>query len=408
MKKFKVILMGSDDNVYGMARSVYEEYKEKSLALAYSHMSVTKYSNIVDVMVIDKFNIEENCINALIDIGKKLKNEYEHLILIPCSDSYMEMVIKNESKLHDIYDNRFISYSLLKEFITKDKFYKLCDKFNIDYPKTIIVNKSNYKNISIPFSYPIILKPNNSNSSDYLYSTFNNKKKVYLINSYEELINTIDNIYSSTYNDNLIIQEYIKGDDTSNRVVNCYSNKYGKVVMMSLGRPILEEYAPSLLGNYASIISEPGYHKVFDNLKKLLEMVNYRGFSNFDLKYDKEKNKYYVFEINYRQGRSSFYVNASGISLAKLLIDDLVDNKTNNEITYSKEKVLWLNIPESVLLKYLKNIEVRDEVLKLINNKKYVHTLFFNEDKSILRNNKMIIHYYNKKRQYRKYYIEKE
>lgn len=39
-------------------------------------------------------------------------------------------------------------------------------------------------------------------------------------------------------------------------VINCYSNMYGKVQMMSLARPILEEYHPKLMGNYAAIISE--------------------------------------------------------------------------------------------------------------------------------------------------------
>ena len=59
---------------------------------------------------------------------------------------------------------------------------------------------------------------------------------------------------------NLIIQEFIKGDDSNNVVINCYSNMYGKVQMMSLARPILEEYHPKLMGNYAAIISEKGYY----------------------------------------------------------------------------------------------------------------------------------------------------
>ena len=410
MEKFKIVLLGSDDNVYGISRSFYDKYGVTTIALGYGHLVPTRFTKLVEVKVIENFNIEEDCIKAIIEEGKKLKESYEKLILVPCSDWYMEVCIKHKDELKGIYENNFIDASLLESFITKDKFYELCDKYDLPYPRTIICPYEERETIheKIEFSYPLVLKPNNSNSNEYLYCEFPGKKKVFIVNSEDELKEIIKNMNTSTYKDNLIIQEFVKGDDTHNRVINCYSDKNGKVRMMSLGRPILEEYAPGLMGNYAAIISEPGHHKIFDAIKNMLESIKYTGFSNFDLKYDSEKKEFYLFEINYRQGRSSFYVNASGVSLAELLVDDLIENKEHEEIIYSKDKILWLNVPEDVVLNYVRNESVLNEVKELIDNKKVTHTLFYDQDYNEERFEKMNKHYNVKREQYEKYFIEKE
>lgn len=408
-KTFKFVILGSDDNAYGIARSYYEKYKDKALALCSRELYPTFYSNILDIKKIENFDKEDICIENIVKIGKKLKEKYNCLVLVPCSDWYMQVCIKNKEKLKDIYENSWNDLKMLESFITKDKFYELCEKYKLTYPKTIICHLKDRKEINkkINFSYPIILKPNNSNSSEYLHAKFEGKKKVYIINNEEELIKTIKNIDSSSYKDNLIIQEFVKGDDTNNVVINCYSNKEGKVVAMSLGRAVLEEYLPSVMGNYAAIITEPGYQELFDKVKYFLESIKYKGFSNFDFKYDIEKKEYFVFEINYRQGRSSFSVNAGGLSLAELLTDDLVYNKKENEIKHPTTKVLWLNIPEYIAKKYIKNKLVNKEVKDLIKQKKVVHSLKYKEDYNLKR--KLIINrmYLSKIKQYMKFFVEK-
>lgn len=410
MKKlFKFIILGSDDNAYGMARSYYEKYKDKALLLCGRGLYPTFYSNILEIKKIENFDKENICIENIIKIGEELKHSYEKLILVPCSDWYMQICIKHKNELKKIYENSWNDIKMLESFITKDKFYELCEKYNLKYPNTIVCKLQDRKEIhkKIKFSYPIILKPNNSNSSEYLHASFQGKKKVFIIDNEEELIETIRNIDSSTYKDNLILQEFVKGDDTNNVVINCYSDREGHVVAMSLGRAVLEEYLPSVMGNYAAIITEPGYQKLFDKVKFFLESIKYKGFSNFDFKYDIEKKEYYVFEINYRQGRSSFSVNAGGINLAELLIDDLVYNKKINEVKYPTKKVLWLNIPEYIAKKYIKNEKVNKEIKELIKHKNVIHSLKYKKDYNLKR--RLIINrmYLSKIKQYMNFFVEK-
>ena len=63
------------------------------------------------------------------------------------------------------------------------------------------------------------------------------------------------------------------------------------------------------------------------------------------MKLDERDGQYKLFEINLRNGRSSYYVSASGHNLMKYVTDDHIFDKPL-ELTYAKDKHLWLIIPK--------------------------------------------------------------
>lgn len=406
-KEFMAVILGSDDNAYGFARTLYEEYNLKPIALATAILEPCKNSSIIDIIVDENLHDQEHLISTLCSLGQKLKKEYEKIFLIPCSDAYIEMLVRGRDFLKD-YENTFIKLERLKEFNDKESFYKMCDTYHLPYPKTLTCTPSNYKEIikKIDFDYPLILKPNNSNSEEYLSASFEGKEKVYFIDSPEELKAKIEAIYSSSYKDTLIIQKYVTGDDTNMRVLNVYSDKSGKVKLMSLGQPILEEYHPKTFGNYASIISIEGMIPIMEEIKKFLESIKYTGAANFDIKMDAKTKKYYLFEINPRPGRSSFFSTCAGCSLAKAYVEDLVKNDLHPLFGNSKE-ILWLNVPLVLVKKYVKNEEILRKVEKLKKEHKLYHTLKYKKDSSLKRKFITNLHYARKIHYYPKYYIEK-
>ena len=68
--------MGSDENAYGVSRIIYDKYKVKPLLLCSRILFPTKYSNILDIKIIDNFDLEEVCINNLLVEGSFYKKEY--------------------------------------------------------------------------------------------------------------------------------------------------------------------------------------------------------------------------------------------------------------------------------------------------------------------------------------------
>lgn len=380
MKEFLPILLGTDANCYGMARSFYDEYQIKPLAIGKIPLKETKNSKIVNVITFDNFDKQENFLPNIIKIAQKYKEEYKKLLLISCGDGYTELIVNNREELSKYFIIPYISRDLKEQLENKESFYEICEKYNLDYPKTYIVTKKTKDKLDFTFPYPVAVKA--SNSITYLAASFKGKKKGYKAENEEELRKILDAVYSSSYEDNMIIQEFVPGDDKTMYVLNSYSNKDGKVKMMCLGHSILEDYSPAGIGNYKAIISDSN-GEIYSRMKKFLEEIQFVGFSNFDMKYDERDGKYKLFEINIRQGRSSYFVTAAGHNLAKYLVEDYIYNK-DEEIVYNNNKHLWLGTPKKIVLKYVSK-DIKNEVKELIKNKKYSYTLWNKKDISLYR-----------------------
>lgn len=281
VQEFIPILFGSDRNVYGLAVGFYEEYHIKSIAVCKLGYSETKYSRILEIYQNKDIEKKEVFFKTLSNLKKKYKKS--KLILLACSDVYVRLIVENKKELEKDFIIPYIDLKLMNKLIIKENFYKTCEEYNLDYPKTIICTKNNYQKIKIKFDFPIILKP--SDSVSYWKSTFWGKKKVFIIYSKDELNDILNRIYNSTYKGDLIIQEYIEGDDTCLRVLNAYVDSHHKVTFMALGQVILEDKAPASYGDYDAII--PTFDiDLFDKIQKFLEDINYTGYANFDLKYN--------------------------------------------------------------------------------------------------------------------------
>ncbi len=371
---FIPLLLGSDINTYSMARAFHEAYKVKSKVIGKFPTGPSYNSKIIDFTAnpnIDKQEVFLSLVNEF-----ALQNKNKKIMLIGCGDSYVSLISQNKMNLENNIIAPYIDYSLMDELIKKENFYKMCEKYSIDFPNTFIYKKDMNMDFELPFDPPYILKP--SNSVQYWEHEYKGQKKVYKIETRERLNRIILQIYNAGYTDSLVIQDFIPGDDSYMRVLTSYSNKDKKVKLMSLGHVLLEEHTPHGLGNHAVIINECN-EKLMTKLCSFLEDIGYVGFSNFDIKYDERDNKFKVFEINLRQGRSNFYVTGSGFNIAQYLIDDYIENK-KMPLILANNKNLWLVVPKQVAFKYVKNEQALKEMKELIEAKKYVNPVFYKGD----------------------------
>src|SRR5699024_1926723 len=206
----------------------------------------------------------------------------------------------------------------------KTAFYSECEKYGLNYPSTEVVRKTTYKQYKPKIKFPLVVKP--AESADYFSLTFEGKEKAYIVQEMEELSKILELIYSTDYPHNFLVQEYVPGDVSDEYVMNVYSDHQGKVRMMSLGRIVADDPDPELRGNYVGIINPPKSEKVnrlYADVKSFLEKIQFTGLSNFDFKFDVEKNEFKVFEMNLRQGRSSYFSIMAGSNYAKAIIEDI-------------------------------------------------------------------------------------
>lgn len=375
--EFLPLLFGNDINVYSVARAFYEKYEIKSKCYCKVLKSTCYKSEMIDLEQVDKLDTKEVFLNVVNNYAREHKNK--KILAIGCGDNYVKCLAANKGKFENNVIVPYADYNFLENLMDKEQFYKLCAEHEIDFPKTFVCTAENKNKLDIPFNAPYILKP--ANQVEYYIHKFEGQKKVFKLDNREELDNVIEKIYNAGYKDNMIIQDYLPGDDTNMRVLTSYSDKNGKVKMMCLGHVLLEEHTPYGIGNHAVIITEYE-EELMMKFKNLLENIGYIGFSNFDIKFDKRDNKYKAFEINTRQGRSNFYVTGSGHNVAECYVEDYIFNRHLKE-DIAKNEYLWMMVPKGVAFKYAPAYKSR--MKKLIKEKKYVNPLFFKPDSGIER-----------------------
>ena len=370
------VLLGADLNCYSVARAFHEAYGVRSYAFGRYMLGTIDHSKIIHYTHIDNLDKAEVLLPTLEDFAKKHKEAL--LILVGCTDSYADLIIENKAFLSRFYFCSSPRADLAKKLISKEAFYEMCEKYALDFPKTVILHDESdtAKLEDLPFAYPIVIKP--SSSIRYWQNPFDGMKKVYIAHNPKEAKEIACTIFRSGYDDSLILQDFIPGDDSGMYVLTAYSDQNANVKMMCLGHVLLEEHTPKGIGNHVAILTE--YHEeLMLRVKAFLEKIGYTGFSNFDIKFDPRDGTFRIFEINLRQGRSNYYVTHSGANLAKLLVSDATDTMKNGT-EFIKTPSFWHTVPKKIIYSYIHDEEIKKKVTELVKNKKAGTALFYKKD----------------------------
>ena len=377
-RSFQPLLFGGDINVYSVARAFHEAYGVKSVVFGKYPSFPCFGSAIMDYRVCPKNEDADTFRKNVADVAAEFADRT--VILIGCGDSYVQLAARYRDTFPANVIAPYIDGDLLDTLINKEKFYALCDEHGIDHPATFIYDKSMGHNFTLPWGPPYIAKP--ADGVAYWACGDHSLAKVYICDTWEELLQALDHVYAAGYPDHMILQEFIPGDDSYMRVLTNYSDRRGRVTMMCLGHVLLEEHSPHGIGNHAVILTEHD-EELQLKIKALLESLNYTGFSNFDIKYDARDGKYKAFEINCRQGRSNYYVTGAGHNIARLVVEDRIE-KRDKELEITKNRSLWRMVPKNVAFKFTPK-KYHKEMKSLIAAGADSHSLVYSADGSLKR-----------------------
>lgn len=401
--EFEILLLGTDINSYYMARNFHEAYGIKPHIIGKTAMNFTSLSTICT------YELEENLWDN--EVFKNRLKEYalkrnKKIILVGTNDTYVRLIVDNADFLKEWYLFNYIDKSLLDTLLIKENFYKaFANNPNINIPKTYFYDcKSHHVDLAEvnQLEFPVILKPsNNVKWHDHEYP---GQAKVYKVDTMDEVLKVVNDVEKSGYDDILIMQEYIAGDDSCLFDSIFYCSTDGVPRVQTFAQIGLQEHTPTGIGNLTVLVN--GYNQygntdtVRDQIKQVLIDINYRGIAEFDLKYDSNRGKFYVLEINARQARSSYYLTPCGHNLAKYLVDDLIYNKKPN-FYFMDDEIALSFVPKYVVKKHIKNKEYRNNVLKLFDKNKVVRVLDYKGDKCFKRKVWLLIRDFNYGKKYK-------
>ena len=380
--EFEVLICGSDVNAYYMARCMHEAYNRNAYMLIKDKLAYTTYSKIINHIYNDKIWDEDEFVKAVNDFASS--HSKKKILVISSNETYERFLVGNADRFVDNIVFNYPSEEIIDTLINKETFYKTYEDSVLSFPKTYYLSGSE-TSIPVDLTYPVIVKP--ADVISYNHVDFPGKKKIFKLEDQSQLKECLELIKNSDYNETIIVQEYIPGDDSHlfDSVVYCDSN--GEVRLVSMAQIGLQEHNPNMVGNAAMLIN--GFNSfnadtdvIVKQIREFMTSINYKGFAEFDLKYDERDCKFKVLEINARQGRCSYYITQCGYNLVKILVDDLLYNNSI-DYTFVNSKVMLSFVNKKIIKKYVKNPVVKSEALKLYS--KSVNPIKYKKDRSFYR-----------------------
>ena len=231
----KPVVLGADTLGFSYARCFFVEYGVQRIVVGTEDVKFVSSSRFVDYRLFKKADSEQELIEYLEALADGFE-EGSVPLLLGSGDWYARIFSKNKERLSQRFVVPYIDFPLLDRITQKEEFYRICEELSIPYPKTWTFDCSD-PSATIPvdeFSYPVIAKP--SNSAHYHYAEFEGKKKVFKVETPEELAGIFESLKASVYDRELIVQEFVPGDDAALRSITCFSDAEGNVRVSCFGQ----------------------------------------------------------------------------------------------------------------------------------------------------------------------------
>lgn len=266
----------------------------------YSHEKALRKSRAVFVVV----DLAQLSVNSVL----KYITDNEISVIIPMGDKLAEWLSRNKNELQS-QTNVFCAVEDWEKFekaSSKSELMYLCQKNGITVPKTVALNDGNIEDAAQFVGFPALIKPDHSVGA----------RGITRVDNKNDLHHKLPGILSKYGSCSL--QEFVSNTDF-------YFN-----VMMYRYRD--GSYAPSVIikilrfyplsGGSSSLcitIENPTLEKL---CKKTLEVIDWHGFADFDVLYDKKTQLYKIIEINPRVPASLRAADVSGINYPQIIVCD--------------------------------------------------------------------------------------
>lgn len=356
---FDLVLLGSGLGVYTLARAFHEEYGVVATVLTKVGIEPMRRSVTCEVIELGGSASDEDLVAAAVDLARE-RGGVRPQLLLANADSLVQLMSDHREQLEPHYVMPILEADVLERLSDKAEFARLCTEHGVATPRTEVIDLSTPREADwqaprteLPF--PVVMKA--ARTSDMAGVRFEGKKKVWFLESPQELTELVQAIAAAGYTGRLVVQELIPGDDTAEGSITAYTDAAGRVTLLCSARVLLGEHTPDALGRPAAMITIP-FDDALEQARGLLEATGYRGYANFDVKRDPRDGTWKFFEVNPRIGRNNFYVSSAGANVSRFVVADAIENRRLDPVT-EVDEILYSLVPMPLLMRYL-----RDPALK--------------------------------------------
>ena len=254
-------------------------------------------------------------------------------VLIPCHDSYVEIIDQHLDELKKAYLIPQTEQGLWSKVMDKEALHRLAVEKGVPVPETVRLNEENFfEKIETILKYPCIVKPTDSPS---FVSKF--RKKIFMANNKQELEEALAKAKQA--NEEVIVQRIIPGFDDHMYTFDAYLNQDSKVTHWVT----CQKFRQFPINFGASVYTGQRYvPELFDIGAKFLEEIGYKGFAEIEFKKDAETGKYYLIEINARITNLNNLLYKVGVNFPYITYMEMTGNQLPPKfVKEDTNRVFW-------------------------------------------------------------------
>ncbi|MEE6281140.1 hypothetical protein [Georgenia sunbinii] len=387
MPEFRPVLMGTDLGVYSIARSFHEAHGVRSIVVSNQLRGPVDHSRIIDNVLVGSGASDQQTLDAL--LGVAAAHPGTPLLLIVNAEHEVEFVVRHRAVLDEHFVVPFADGGVLAAAADKNVLEEVCARLDLPVPVTQRVelpgnDDAGWQPPSFTVTFPVVLKP--AVSAEHLLASFPGKRKVYAAGTPAEAEAVLRRLAGAGLGGTVLVQELVPGDDTQGRTVTCYVDRSGEVTMMASGRLLLGLHAPTMIGNSATILTEP-YPELEEQAAAILRELGFTGFANFDLKVDPRDGTARFLDLNPRIGRPNYYLNVAGRNPARAVVDDfrtelgLPPRPDGPLYPPAQEVGVYSYLPWFLVKRYLTDRALRRQVGRVQLTRRFSHPLAYPLDR---------------------------
>lgn len=360
------VIIGGDMSTYGIAREFNEAFGVTSLCLALDAIAVIKYSRFCTLWEVP--NTKAEAIKAAVE-EISAQNPEKHIILFANTDDRIVVAEELQGQLPANVICPIPPHELSERVSNKVEFEKICAEYGLDTTHSEIVNLAADTIAPSALTFPVVAKPAVSSAYAHMYAK--GFKKIYFFHEQAELDELWASLKEAGFDGEFLVQELIEGDDTYVDLLTFYISSKGELRMCSGAQILLEDHAPTLLGNPVSMLSRP-MPELWEKVGNMLVSLGWRGFANFDLKRDPHTGKAIFMDFNPRIGASSYYTCAAGVNPMYVMARDLVDG-ADEPCARIEQNAIYTRVPKKLTRRYLADKDLLAEYDTLVSAGKLVN-----------------------------------
>ncbi len=253
----------------------------------------------------------EETVAFLVTIAKKLGRAP---VLLPTRDQAAIFLAENHADLAPWFKFPKQCPELVHSLCDKKVMQGLARKYGVPVPDTrYSASRMDVIDFAVTAKFPVMLK---AIDGDRMFKL--SKKRMFIVNTPEELIRTYDEINDPQ---NVMVQDYIPGPEENCWIFHGYFNEESECLASFTGRKLRQ--CRAYAGDTCLAVHEKN-STIEEIAVPFLKAIGFRGVVDMCVRYDARDHTYRFLDVNPRIGANSrVFVDPNGLDLARMYYLDI-------------------------------------------------------------------------------------